>query len=522
MQQPLEPVPASSTWCDRNALRVVVALFIGLCAITVSLSIHLNDGKFVYPLDDTYIGMAMAKNFSQHGVWGVTRHEFTSSSSTPLFSLILSGCYWLTGPNEWWPLVLAITFGVLSLWAADRIIRKFLSGSSRLVALTAFSVLPPMHIQGTIGMEHSLHIFLTLLFVGCIAQALQEPQHIDLWLFIVTPLMVATRYEGLFLVAMASLLLVRTRWKMAVSVSIVALLPVLVYGAVSLRLGCYWLPNAISMKGAMLNQLSIWPVVYNLCYVVRRAPYMPVMCVALLIAGAHLHGKSRYLSALSSLTSGGIVLHLLLADVGWVFRYEAYLIALGVVVLTCSGPLVRSRSAVLVGAFCFCLLLVRAGTASYDTLLRSAAIYQQQFQMAQFVHSYFDGTSLAANDIGALNYYSDLSCLDLTGLASNRIFWAKRAADYKTGVIESESLRQRVKLAMLYDDWFSPQPRVIFGGPPVPANWIRVARWRIESHGRVGSDTVSFYGTDEAAAEQLRAAMNEYRPRLPAAVQVLP
>lgn len=487
----------------------------------VFLSMRMNDGKYVYPLDDTYIGMAMAKNLSQHGVWGVTRHEFTSSSSTPLFALILSGCYLVTGPNQWWPLVLATAFGVLSLWAADRIIREFLSGMARAAALIGVSVLPPLHTMGIIGMEHSLHIFLALLFVHYTSRVLQKSERSGCCLLIIAPLMVATRYEGLFLVAIACLLVARARWKMAVSLSVMAFLPVVIYAVVSVGNGWYWLPNSISMKGATFNDVSILPLIGNLLYVVQRAPHMPVMCLALLVVTRHLRGKSRYLSALNATTVGGIVIHLLLADVGWVFRYEAYLIALGVVSLSCSLGLVHCRRTILVATICFCFLAVRAVTASYDTLLCSAATYQQQFQTAQFIHSFFNGTAIAANDIGAVNYYSDLRCLDLTGLANRRIFWAKRGAEYKTGVIESESLRLGVRLAVLYEDWFSSRPPV-FGGPPVPASWVRVARWRIDSRGRVGSDTVSFYGTDEAAAEQLRAALTVYGPRLPTAVQVLP
>jgi hypothetical protein len=43
----------------------------------------MNGGSFTYALDDAYIHLAMAKNFPL-GVWGTTRYEFSSSSSSLL------------------------------------------------------------------------------------------------------------------------------------------------------------------------------------------------------------------------------------------------------------------------------------------------------------------------------------------------------------------------------------------------------------------------------------------------------
>ena len=57
-------------------LASVVILCVTVGVISTILILREN-GYLVYALDDPYIQMAMAKNFSQHGVWGITRFGFT-------------------------------------------------------------------------------------------------------------------------------------------------------------------------------------------------------------------------------------------------------------------------------------------------------------------------------------------------------------------------------------------------------------------------------------------------------------
>ena len=48
--------------------------------LLLNASLSLTGGHLAYALDDAYIHTAMAKNISQHGVWGVSSHEFSSTS----------------------------------------------------------------------------------------------------------------------------------------------------------------------------------------------------------------------------------------------------------------------------------------------------------------------------------------------------------------------------------------------------------------------------------------------------------
>ncbi|MFX1392811.1 MAG: hypothetical protein ACFFAH_04470, partial [Promethearchaeota archaeon] len=64
-----------------------LVIFWFIIIIMLIYSIHyLNEGNLVYSLDDAYIHMAIAKHFSQKGVWGITDKEFSSTSSSILYT----------------------------------------------------------------------------------------------------------------------------------------------------------------------------------------------------------------------------------------------------------------------------------------------------------------------------------------------------------------------------------------------------------------------------------------------------
>jgi len=94
---------------------VLAAIIILWCTVLLLLilSVRQNQGHLVYALDDPYIHMAIAKNFAQHGVWGVTRYEFSSSSSSLLWTVLLSAIYLIFGTNEIAPLVLNVIVATL-------------------------------------------------------------------------------------------------------------------------------------------------------------------------------------------------------------------------------------------------------------------------------------------------------------------------------------------------------------------------------------------------------------------------
>ena len=141
-------------------------MFLALLAYVVSAGMKACGGHLVYPMDDTYIHMAMAKNFGLHGVWGVTRYAFSSSTSSPLYTLLLAMVYGISGVHEWTPLILNAVAGLGVLWVADKTLRTAgLRPVARFLGEALLVVAVPLPILAFGGMEHVVHLALTLLFV---------------------------------------------------------------------------------------------------------------------------------------------------------------------------------------------------------------------------------------------------------------------------------------------------------------------------------------------------------------------
>lgn len=494
------------------------------------------DRHFIYAMDDTYITMAMARNLALHGVWGVTPYAFSSSNSSPIFPLLVAAAYRIFGVNRFAPLVLSWIFGLLSIFVAERLLVSFLSRKQRTFALILLVLFAPLFVVGIIGMEHSLHLLLTLLFLGYFLEdATAKISSKQLVLFgIITALMVSARYEGLFLVFPAGcLLLARRRWKPLLAMSIGAAVPVLSYAAFSLAHGGYWLPNSVALKGAQGDHPSLAHMAANIGariasnYHDGAQLFWVLGIIAVVTAALGLRHIRSAIPLLLVLVAG--CFQIALAQVGMYYRYDSYLFAAAIVALGSALPQLPRLipKQVFLGIYFATLaaggLFVLLSLAQMHMLPRIARnIYLRQWQMARFVQRYYPNGVVAANDIGAINYLSNIHCYDFVGLANPEIFEARRSGRYTTDFLRRDTSRQQVQIAIAYDRWFGDPMPIEIGGPPLPSNWVRVARWYIPDPTIVGDVYVSFYAVNPAQAGTLRSDVLQFASQLPTAVHTLP
>lgn len=162
-----------------------------------------------------------------------------------------------------------------------------------------------------------------------------------------------------------------------------------------------------------------------------------------------------------------------------------------------------------------CLLLMplawRAALSHFETVPTTRSIYQQQYQMGRFLHRFYEDESVAANDIGAINYLARLHCFDLWGLGTKEVMENRRHGTYSTAVIREMADQRKVRIAIAYPGWFASI------GEPLPKEWIVVGSWTNSADVPIigYSDTVVFYAVDPVAASKLRANLRVFARELP-------
>ncbi len=508
------------------------------------ISLRRTQGNVVYALDDAYIHMAMAKNLVRHGVWGVTADDFSSTSSSPLWTLLLALSYAAAGVNSLSPFILGLISACLVLVVADWTLRAFRAPPFVILfVLLALIFLTPLPNFIFSGMEHGLQTALTLAVAFLAARVLssadtQTDPRYYYGLLALTPLITLVRFEGLFLAFVIALgsFLPKQMWR-GFLFGLCAASPVVVYGVVSGLRGWPWLPTSVLLKSSLLEgstPLSFLHAVIHGAYVNlgRGAHLVALILLAILLDVVARDAEGWAWNAERVMTAifvGTGILHLGFAAVGWFYRYEAYLVALGIVVVGCrhkvllqvlgrsTGAATPAREPRFVSAAAFLLVVSlilcssRGITALKGIPQATVNLYEQQYQMGMFIKRYYPHSVVAIDDIGAVNFLADIHCLDLWGLATPAVARLRRRGDYGKEEIARLALERGAGIAVVHDFYY----RHLGGLPP---EWTKVGEWQVRNNVVGGSPAVSFYALKASEAGPLIAHLVGFSAELPPGV----
>ena len=499
-----------------------------------------SGGTFMYPLDDTFIHMTVAKTLALHGNWGIAPGEFESASSSVGYTLLLAGLFKSFGVHAYIPFAINLLAAAILLRVVDRrMIREQVRPFARLMILIALVIIVPLPVLVITGMEHTLQCLFSFLFVFSFSDWLasegpERRQRLPAVFYLYALLACMMRYEGAFLVGIACLLLLyRKRIWNAFLLGFAGALPIAVFGAYSIFKGSYFLPNSVLLKseGARLSLRGLATFLFQLveqkltislsgiATTVTQHLLIILPLAYLLLAGplkkAPRHGYAMLMLVVATF------LQLTLAATGWFYRYEAYLVLCSGYVLLLlwyqyKGELLpKVRAYPLAAAFLIFALflptLYRTAAAFSKAATACLNIYDQQYQMARFLHDYYDDDVVAVNDIGAVSYFKKEKNLDLWGLADIKVARSKKENYCTPRFLDSLSRSEKAGVAIVFDSWFSDS---------LLSKWDKVATWTIPNNVICQDSTVTFYAIDRSRTDELRSKLKQYQPSLPFGVHV--
>jgi hypothetical protein len=320
------------------------------------------------------------------------------------------------------------------------------------------------------------------------------------------------------------LLVVRRHIVPALFAAVSGAAPIVLFGMYFHHRSGFFLPYSVMVKatGAQLDFKMLLLSLAGLSF--WTAMLLPLLLLLIWVRATNVRGWDRSLSlgTLSALVASA---HLLTAKVGWLMRYEAYLIA---VLLTAVGTLTwvlygelsagllrlprwlpqRTAVAVVIAMLLLSsVIMVRRFLVGQKKIVESAVDrYDEHIQMARFVSSFYDSDTIVLDDIGAVAYYSNARILDMVGLGSAEPLRVRRKGHTFDGQdLDAWAKREHATIAIL-----QPTPPAI--RQLIPSRWLLLQSWKQPQNVVFAGDfTTSLYAVDPEQAPRLCSSLSSFK-----------
>jgi hypothetical protein len=492
-----------------------------LYVVAVAMMVTAAGRPFGYPLDDTYIHMALARTLATSGVWGVGPTMPAAASSSPLWTSMLAGAYLLHPGAAFFYVSLMLNViagcGLILLLLAMFGMRP--ASVATTAAIVCAASLPSLSV---VGMEHVLHALLAtaLCFLACrsIARPAEETSAADLAaIALLAGLSVAARYESLFLVApLTALSAARWRLSTVVALGIGAAAPVLGFGLLWIHNGGWLLPNSLILKTHFVEDseqiAQIRHALRAMIGSLQKTAFAGGFAALLLeltgLLGWHLFRRRRawdmpVLFAVAALgATGG---HFAFAGVGWLYRYEAWLIVLdATAICLLAESLFGPKQLLAVAASLVLIFSYRSGMATLMTIEAIDDRRREHLAPAHFVAENYAGKTIVVGDIGAMSWFAPQTrSLDLFGIGDNDpVRLRLTPGGYGAAALGEWALQNDARIAIVPPCWDEVRDRL-------PLEWTLVATWHVPRNVVFDDLLVAFFAIAPDERINLRAKLEQ-------------
>lgn len=518
-------------------LFVSSALLLALLGAMVFLDARPTHGHLYYPLDDTYIHMAISKNLAVHGVWGATPYHFASASSSILYTLVLGGSFWVFGVREIIPLALGIVSTLLVLIATHNWLRRLNVNPRMGLACQILLVLVvPLPATALLGMEHGFQLLSILLLAfyasGLIsADVSPAPKQLAM-LGLLAAMAEGFRFESAFLIAFLFVaLLIRKRAMAALAVGFGGVLPVAIFGLISRQQGWPWLPTSVLLKGNTPHGGSLRALAATLGgTAIQRLSGEPLLLLLMIVTTLTftllLTRGLRWWAQIPVLLLSFLVtcfLHLQYASVGFFMRYEMYLVGFAIVANTVAASWLLQQSGGALGMTLkrlwapVALLALLIGTPMIKRSFSGMKSYVQSGQdrwqihirPALFVKRYYNDSAVVVNDLGAMSFFTNAHVIDVYGLGDLTPVNLRHSPEgYNKATVENWIAQTGAPLAILQIDWVEVRD-------VIPDSWVKVGQIHADRNVVWGDLDVGFFSLQQASSDQLKRNIEEFDQAVP-------
>ncbi|MGG7552658.1 hypothetical protein ACQ7CX_18780 [Chryseobacterium arthrosphaerae] len=504
------------------------AIFFGMCLVYMLLMLSETENYFTYILDDAYIHLAIARNFAQHGVWGVTEYMFSSSSSSPAFTLILSGLIYISGNNELIPLIFNFVCVLFIIYFLNAYYGQYYHKNKRIAASIFTLLFTSVHLLLFSGMEHVLQVMIIVInifsFEKWLKSEWKNSYHAG-WFCLSLAILGLIRFESMFyFLGLSVVALLLKKVKLAVQILIFGFVPILIFGYFTYQHTGYLFPNSVLIKGLRFDfsgnyfqqilDIFLFKIVYN--------PYFYNAALFPLLISVYMIAKDirRKLGFQELITRNflliawiiTLLMHSIFSQLTNFYRYEAYILtgfAMALVPGFQNIDLGLKQNRLLAGLTLssFAALALKIGIVSFLIVIGSRNIYEQQIQSARFLKKYYEKSKVVANDIGAICYFTKIHLFDFVGLGSQEIVpfrMRKNETDdeietFLTGYLPENGYQ----LAIAYEEWLDGH---------VPENWKKVAELKIKGRSAVlGKKHLFIYAIDPGIYNSLKQNVKNFK-----------
>ena len=371
-------------------ITAILAMLIPVAWIEHDILIQTH-GTIAYPLDDAFFNLTLARNFAFAHVWGITKYSFSPVTTSLLYPFVLAVIYLVSGASLFIPLLVNITAAIWFLVVLQRwLIRQQIRPAHQLLILLAVIFLTPLPPLVASGMEYTLELLFTFLFITSLTRAPLKWRS-----YIYASLMLTSSYQTLPIILIACLYLIirRQRWE-AAKLLFISVLPLYLFGLLSLTRHNYFVPTPLVLTWGFPK--------------LAANPY--------------------YL---------GFITGCIIAFAGtWLAK----------------SP--RKKSLYSLAALVLIPVALYAATTFRHIAPSCISVYTSQYQPARFVSSYYNGDPVASNDLGVISFYAeDARIVDLTGLSSLDVLRRQQIRNWTPASADSLSEQMNANVAILHHSW---------------------------------------------------------------------